>query len=266
MVRRPRPASGAATPVRRRPSRGRRPCPRERRRSPRESREGRTRPDGGHVQRVAALVEQLEEVAEAPFRVGREDPRRPRRPGTARRLVRSPCAHPQRERDRDRRTAGPRQDVVRDPEVARIRPEGGQVRVVERLQPVRRHEPVEPSRSGPGHVPVVPRLDPAGTDDRPPRREDLVEHPLERPGRKAQCDRIRLDRRAVLGPARGARPEQPPIRAAVAAIAVDDPPDRLERLEQGPARAGSSSVASRPRTVGRSIVSRPNRSDSAACP
>ena len=90
--------------------------------------------------------------------------------------------------------------------------------------------------AAPATVPVVPRLDPGGTHDRPPRREDLVEHPLERSGRKAQCDRIRLDRRAVLGPARGARPEQPPIRAAVAAIAVDDPPDRLERLEQGPAR------------------------------
>ena len=181
---RPRPASGAARPARRRPSRGRRPCPRDRRRSPPGSR-GRPaasgwRPCAARGRSRGAARARLPRLA---LRVRREDPRRPRRPGPGRRLVRRPGAHPERERDRDRRPAGPRQDVVRDPEVARIRPErrpGSASLSVE--QPVRRHEPRRAvarrprprtssptARSGPARRPTATRRGSRGASPRATR-------------------------------------------------------------------------------------------------
>ena len=64
-----------------------------------------------------------------------------------------------------------------------------------------------------------------------------MEHPLERPCREPEGDGVRLDRRAVLRPSRGARAEEPSVRAGVAAVAVDDAPDRSQRLEQRPTGA-----------------------------
>ena len=120
------------------------------------------------------------------------------------------------------------------PEVARIRADGGQVVVVDDLEPIGRHERAEPTRRRPRDKPVVPRLDAPRPDDRPPRSQDLVEHPLERPVREPQGDGVRLDRRPVLRPSRRARAQQASVRAGVAAVAVDHAPDRRQRLEQRP--------------------------------
>src|SRR6185295_7970916 len=86
----------------------------------REIQERRARPDRSHVERVATLVEELEQVPGAALGIRCEDPWRPWRPGTGRRLVGGPGTHAEGERDGDRGPAAPGPDVVGEPEIERI--------------------------------------------------------------------------------------------------------------------------------------------------
>ena len=76
------------------------------------------------MERVAALVEELEQVPEATLRVRREDPRWPWRPGTGRRLVGGPRPMPSVNATGTGGRPGRGTDVVGIPSVARIRAEG----------------------------------------------------------------------------------------------------------------------------------------------
>ena len=86
------------------------------------------------------------EVAEPAGLVRREDPRRAGPPATAAVGIHA-AIH--RERHRDRRSVGAREDVVLDPQAGRVGPERRQRRIVERPQPLDRdaaHPAVAPRR------------------------------------------------------------------------------------------------------------------------
>ena len=200
----------------------------EPRRGHREAGERGARPDRRRLQRVPTLVEQLEEVAEPARLVRREHPRRPSPPSSS-----AVGIHPavDRERRRDGRPVGSREDVVADPERGRIGPERCETRIVERPEALDRDVLVETAGGRAAQVPVVPRLDPVRPHDGSPGLEDRPEHRLERAFGQAERDRARLDRRAVAAPPPCARGDQGPIRAASAPVAVDRSPDRPKGLE-----------------------------------
>ena len=60
--------------------------------------------------------------------------------------------------------------------------------------------------------PVVPRFDQPRIQDRPPCREDLAQRGLDRARVKAEGGRRGFDRETVAGPARGAGPQECPVR------------------------------------------------------
>ena len=85
--------------------------------------------------------------------------------------------------------------------------------VVDGSEPLVRDEPAQAPVHRTDREPVVPRLDEPRIQDRAPRREDLVQRGLDRARVKAEGRRRGLDRRAVAGPARGAGPQECPVRA-----------------------------------------------------
>ena len=120
-----------------------------------------------------------------PVFVGREDPRRPGRPGSRRvRLFGRPAAHAQREGDGDRRTPGPWQDVVPDAEGVGIGAERAQVVAVQPEQAIGGHERHRGDATRRRPRSGSPRVRSGSDRDRPPGRQDVAQQGLERRRRR----------------------------------------------------------------------------------
>ena len=181
------------------------------------------------MERVPALVEQLGEVAQAALAVRREDPRP--RPAVGR------------ERDRDRRTTAPRHDVVPDRERVGIGAERAQVGVVDRSQPFERDGRPQPALRRADHVAVVPGLD---VGPRRPAASATTRRPAARIAWSISSNAPgAMPRTAAF--ASIVEPSAPTARRAATsrryglvpcAVAIDGPPDRGHRLEDGAALGG----------------------------
>ena len=212
--------------------------------------ERRPSPERRDVDGVARLVDQLGELTQPAIHVAGEDRRRSRRPRAVR--AQGWAAAERGERDGHRGPAGPGRGVELHVQRVEVGTQRGVQLAVDPEHAVQRQRVAHRSIRRAGEPPPVPGLDRAtdradvagaarlAVDRR--RRRDGVSPRLQ--GRDdprldvmdghAQRDGIGGDGGAAPAPQVCGRGQQRPIRRSLAGVAVDHPPQRLEREEQAP--------------------------------